>query len=488
MVRQVNKNIGSWLKPLLVIIVAGGGLLWHLLACTESPMAFSPDGKTLAFVTMEPYEADDLQRVGEHAFRLMTITEQQELKVIEETDQFMFSAPAFSPDGKSFCYLRVPLMTEEIEKYFKESFQQKQKMLDEVTKESSEKEPPELSVPSSDQPDDTVDLILPPLEMTHQLWNYVLSAKRLPAVLVVRDTESYAEKSRILVEMPVSEGSEIELFMTYLTARSQYSPDGQWIYLGAGFAIRAINPDTRQVRFLAGPVVAAETTSATVVALSPDGKNIATMLGDEKPILGLFQTDGSKAIYTRLAIKPSFSGLLWTRENTLAVLSADPNKVDDQTVILHLDFFRADGSLLNSLKMQVPQSGKKEKSRIDIDMGELALSADGKYMVIAYMEDVYFMTSSGKLLYHHHKNNKEILVQPTFTPDGKLLAFKRFVETKDEYPRVLSIDYYTPQGKKVKSVEVPRSKLATAMMEKKEKEKENKKSPPKSKTKDTPES
>jgi len=478
MVRQVNKNIGSWLKPLLAIIIAGGGLLWHLMACTESPMAFSPDGRKLAFVTMEPYELDNLQRAGDHAFRLMVLTDQQDLKVIEETDKFLLSAPAFSPDGKSLCYLRVPLLTEETEVQLTEFYKQKQKYLD-LLIAAPDKKLPEFEKSTPDQPADTIDLTLPPADMTHKLWKYFITAELLPAVLVVRDAESFAEKSRIIVELPVSDGAETEFLMTYLTAQPQYSPDGQWIYLAAGCTIQAINPDTRQIRFLAAHIAVTDKPVVTVAALAPDSKNVAALLGDNEIILAFFQTDAQRAIYQRLKKSPpSCSGLAWSNNDILALLYAELNQISDDTALVQLDFFRADGSPLNSLKLQLPRLVKNKSSKINIEMdkGELALSADGKYMIIAYTENVYFLTTQGELL-KHYRSDKDFLVGPTFTPEGKLVAFKHMTEKNDEqkYPRVLSIDYYTPRGEKVKSTQIPPSKLIPLIMEKKEKEKEKEK-------------
>ena len=112
MVRQVVVRFARSWKPVLAIAVAGGAVLWHVLACTESPMSFSPDGRQLAFTTMEPYEAEhNLAAAGPRLYRLMVLSEGKELQVIEETTDFMLSGPGFSPDGKRLAYLRIPLLT-----------------------------------------------------------------------------------------------------------------------------------------------------------------------------------------------------------------------------------------------------------------------------------------------------------------------------------------------------------------------------------------
>jgi hypothetical protein len=95
----------------LMVLVAAGTLLWHVLACVESPMAFSPDGKDLAFVTMEPFELKGLHLAGPHCFRLFVLSGGKDLRVIEQTTEAILTAPAYSPDGKQICYLRIPLLT-----------------------------------------------------------------------------------------------------------------------------------------------------------------------------------------------------------------------------------------------------------------------------------------------------------------------------------------------------------------------------------------
>ena len=70
MVRRLNRD--GW-KALPLVVLAVGGLLWHVLACVESPMASAPNGD-LAFTTMTPYAADNLACLrGTHTYRLMVL-------------------------------------------------------------------------------------------------------------------------------------------------------------------------------------------------------------------------------------------------------------------------------------------------------------------------------------------------------------------------------------------------------------------------------
>ena len=51
MVRPL-KGKGTFVA-LAAIVVAVGGLAWHLLACVDTQMAFSPDGSELAFTVID---------------------------------------------------------------------------------------------------------------------------------------------------------------------------------------------------------------------------------------------------------------------------------------------------------------------------------------------------------------------------------------------------------------------------------------------------
>ena len=110
MMRRARSD--GW-KALPLLVVAIGALVWHLLACMESPMSFSPGGD-LAFTTMEPYRSEDVVLRGAHVYRLMVLpAKATQPKVLEESADWMISAPVFSPDGKRIAYLRIPLLTAE---------------------------------------------------------------------------------------------------------------------------------------------------------------------------------------------------------------------------------------------------------------------------------------------------------------------------------------------------------------------------------------
>lgn len=452
MVQQVNhKAISSW-KPVLAIVVAGGALLWHVLACTESPMAFSPDGRNLAFVVIEkPVDVDD-SIADKGAFRLIVLSADKEILTIENTSKYILTGPAYSPDGKSLCYLRIPMADEEGAKERKQRFEMRAKKLDEI-ETAAHKDLPKLLVesdPNSHGKITTVDLTLPPAETIYENMKYMLLATQLPATLVVRDSQTYDIISLTQINLFISAQPNEELWFTYMATRLQYSPDSQWIYVPANNLIQAVNPETREIRILAAPVaVNLKEAFITVAILSPDGKTIAALMGDDKPILAFFKTDGQAVIYRKLGFEPSLAGMVWKDNDTLVLLSPGEDKKDSEKT--RLNFIKTDGVILEPLELQLPEhpSGDYDQN----ELTELALSPNGKYMVISFGKDVFFLTTEGKVLKHRHSSDESIFVQPIFTPDSKRVAFKSAIEKNDS--SVYTIVFFTCRGEEISRVKIP---------------------------------
>ncbi len=464
MVRQVKSNVTPAWKAMLALGVAAGALLWHLLACTESPMSFSPDGENLAFVTMEPYDPDDMEIADTNLYRLMVLTKGKELKVVEETSKFMLSAPAYSPDGKQLCYLRVPLLSKEQANLLKNTEPIKHQK---ITIEPDSAHDSETSESIAVSEPETADMTLPPAEHVYETVEYFMSATHIPAALIVRDAESYAIQSRTKIEIPLSKKGT-ELMFTYLTCRPQYSPDSQWIYLPIPYFIAGINPAENKMNVLAGPVsFGKDEPSFTMAAVSPDGKIIATLTGGNKPILGLIQTDGQKSTYYRLAEPPSLSGVVWKDDKTLVLLI--PAK-DKDTSQIELRFLSADGAEQKTITIDLP--GLKRDD--DFMMGELALSPNGRFMAISFLNHVYFLNINGKLLHHEEYPKESGLLQPTYAPDSKQVAFKYLIEENNNLGRVTEIVFFTPEGKETRRFKVPVSPFMQEAIKKRKAEQEKK--------------
>ena len=191
MVRQLNRRILLDWRAVLIIFIGSGAIVWHILACRESPMSFSPQGDRLAFVTMEPFGTSDLLLRGTHAYRLMVATKAREVRVVETSTTDMLCAPAFSPDGASLAYLQIPLPTPE-----------RLQTLRELESERSAQTQPSAptwldqsavqGTPAPDEALDVVDETLPPISGAMWFLHLQKSLPPVPARLIIRDARTDA--------------------------------------------------------------------------------------------------------------------------------------------------------------------------------------------------------------------------------------------------------------------------------------------------------
>ena len=197
----------------------------------------------------------------------------------------------------------------------------------------------------------------------------------------------------------------------------------------AGNVLFAVNPDKMAQRVLAAP--------ASAAALSPDGQTVAFL---QEPAIGLMRTDGSKATYVRWKAGPSLSGLAWVDNGTLAVLSKGSPETTGKEAApttakasepLTISFMRTDGTILPSPRITLPIKAEGAADK----MGELAVSNDGRHIVAAFQNKVYFMDGKGRVVKLVETADKPAgkpgpekgFVQPTFSPDSSVVAFKSIV-------------------------------------------------------------
>jgi hypothetical protein len=427
-------QVPGW-QAALAIVVGVGALLWHVLACTESPMAFSPSGKDLAFVTVEPYEVDDDGFVaGAQVFRLMVLSEGGKLRMVEESSDSMLSAPAYSPDGKHLCYLRIALLTKREAKRLDQQIEESERAWDEAEKRSCEREslfdqPPGAATRSATQPSCTVDdQALPSLTSIAEVYRKLTVTPTVRASLVVRDAKTDDLIRRVPMVLPYPDN----LAVSYLTVRPQYTPDGGAVYLCLSLLFMRVDLASGEVQVLAVP--------ALVGALSPDGRMAAVM---QEGAIGFVRTDGQRTIYRRWSEDVSLSGVVWIDSARLALLTAD----SDEPV---LQVLLANGDSVETLPLKLA-----EHACDDADMGELAIAPDGKHMVISYGKDVFFMSREGRVLRHWQADERTALVQPTFAPDSKRVAFKFMAERTGSYPRAESIAFFAPNGSELSRRVIP---------------------------------
>lgn len=437
MVRQLNAlRTPAW-KAVLAVAVAGAALLWHILACMESPMAFSPSGKELAFVVAEPYTDKELHLAGRRTYRLMVLSEQKRFRVIEQTDKDLLTAPAYSPDGRQLCYLRLPLLTEDKAAELKTKMEERAKAVD--APDAQVAKPP--AGPGGAEQGQTEDLSLPPARTMAEFHKGLLLAPELPCTLVVRDAAAPdVLLAAITVDLPLFAESDLSAGYTLAqaAARPQYSPDGQWVYVCAGSVAAAVNVKSGQRRILAAPAAAA--------ALAPDGRMLAVMVAQR--VLAFVQTDGQRMACIRTANDMTLGAMAWVDGATLAVLDHDAKGPA-------VRMMRTDGTVVKTVP--IPKADPNSRG----EAIHLALGPGGRHAAVASADGgALFLDAAGNLLRALKKEN-EGWFQPTFAPDGRSVAFKHMVKAERDQAVVAGIAFFSPEGKELAYAKLPPASPAT---------------------------
>ena len=418
MVRQLKSKIGGDLGAGAMLFIAVGVLLCHTLACTESPMSFAPSGD-LAFTTMVWYDHGETVALrGGHCYRLMVLPKDaNEVKLLEESTDYMISAPAFSPDGKKVAYLRIPLASpeefEKVTKAVKERMERMEPASQPVTGWPKLPMPPSEANAATTQPYSGVDRTAPPIAETTAFATNMFLGPSIECQLVERDLQTgKAEVKRELSTLlKFEKDPSSNLVCKYILSRLQYDPSGQWIYVNLGDVdpgdmVYAVNIQKNEVIIVAAP--------STTAILSPDGKTLAVL---QEKYIGFVKDEGKLATYVSWEAKQP-AGMTWVDSKTVALLGQDAN---NQAIV---SYMTTDGA--------IKQTKNLPGVLLNENKAVLTASANGKNFVIADDKKVYFLDGKGKILNVYENSEKLLLAQPTFTPDGKAVAFKLMKEKEKE--------------------------------------------------------
>jgi len=415
-------------KAALAVLVACGALLWHVLACVEGPMAFSPEGD-LAFVAIDPPQVPAAEAGAEPAAdkggicRLFVLPQgERTLRVVEETAEHVLCAPAYSPDGKSLCYLRLPA---------EESESGERSESEAEDDQAEEPPPPELVSSEACQFD---DLAFPSVSELGEFLQEVGDQPWTEATLVVRDAASGDVRSTTKMNLRLPESDEpFSALWTYSLSKAQYGPDGDWVYVCAGRLLLAINPGEKQLRLLAAPVWWA--------SLAPDGKAVATIVGERE--IGIVAADARRTVFTRLEPGVSLAsakGCAWVDNETVAALASRGDKGSFLLVLV-----RRDGTITRTLELPIQK---------DDGWVELAVSPDGSRIAIASKTALHLLDAEGSRVSEWTEKGL-IACSPTFSPDSKQLACKLVPEADQE--GCIAIAFFSADGEEQFRVDLPQA-------------------------------
>jgi len=430
----MNRPLWKLTGPALAVGIIIAGLLWQILACTESPMAFSPDGKNLVFTILEPYESSGGNNDNAPPLcRLMVLAnaatpDAQNLRILEERSNLMLTGPTFSPDGKQFCYLRITLPKDS--PAITPAAPTAPATTPATSAATSPALPPELIFPGDPKPIT--------LAATETIDTGNMTAENPgQALLVFRDAATFSILSTVQVEFTLDEKDD-SLAHPYLTLRPQYGPEGNIIFYTDHLGLHGVNLK-EQSSFLINR-------RAMCPAVSPDHKTIAFIGSKKGDSLVLFSPELTSLTERFLPEMVSPSGLFWLNNDTLAVLIGGA-KNNDQKIML----FANDGKPLRTLNLPEFKDTQDEK------IGELAIAPDGR-LIVCYNTFVRFFDASGKLLHEVPLDENTLLAQPTFTPDGTRIAFKELTKTKSgetETTRVFALVFYNLDAQELSRIPLP---------------------------------
>jgi dipeptidyl aminopeptidase/acylaminoacyl peptidase len=408
--------------------------------CLESAMSYAPDGRHLALAVREPLSdsQDKALLRGGCSYRVMVLTGRDTLRTVETSTTHMLSAPAYSPDGKRLCYLRVPLPTGAQARQRQAQRRERIEKLKALARDASDALALQMTDPRGevDANDDPAvqmeDKTLPGAARGAILLHDRVVSPTVPAELVVRRAAGGEVVSTLRLRLPlVGDAAD------YYSVRPSYGPRGKWVYLATGHLLLRVHPVLSRCDIVAAPARAA--------AVSPDGEAVAAVGADS---LGLIAADGERAAYLRWQQDSSLRTVAWRDANTLGALRTRPRPGGDGNDVRELVLLGTDGRVRGVHELGDLPGGAA------LQDGELAFSPDGRHAVANYATALWFFDADGKVV-REVRQPKVIYSAPTFRPDGKAVAVKRLVEVgKDRY-RLAEVVFFSPAGERLAAKEIP---------------------------------
>lgn len=436
MVRQVTTTAPGRRGPaaLLLMALAAGGLLWHVLACVESPMSYSPDGKQLALTVAHPYNLPTLADKGKQVYRVMILPAGGESITIEETTDHMLSAPAWSPDGKTLAYLRIPLLTEDERATHKERFEALTETLkDYKSPLDTTTRPADRKPPAAGDPNQLISRAMPAPE---SMVDWVLALPRIGCELVLCDAATGRPQQTLPVRLqaaPVASGDAEDAYMvyTYTLGKPAFTSHGEAVVVWAGLECSRVDLDSGQQTVLAGPVLRPR--------LSPDGKTLACM---GQASVGFRSMDDSRMTWVSLeGVEVGPSAMGWVDNDTFALLVNITENEQTSAGLMLLDAW-------GRSRKTVPLPTDK----LELIEMFFAVLPDGRSAVIVGQHEAVVLTLDGTIQ-ARWESPRGALAQPVVHPGGERIACKIMDSDEDG---CVGIAEYDLSGKELRWTPLPR--------------------------------
>ena len=400
-------------KEWIAFVAAISCLLIYILACVLSPPAWSPDSSKVAVLVTPP---------GEHPekFAIFTydIATGEHILLDEVKADGVLSAPAWSPDGKWIAYYKVEQSPpSEAESSSEIDTNAAIRPKDEAGKK------PDPKLPTAEELFSEENKMLPSFlfEIAEEQLDEEEDIETFDVKLMVVTPD--AKERKILLEMKWVGEDEREV-MVYM--RPAWSPDSKRLFYLRGVKDASY---TGSIEIATGKTDAHLLGSIGNPVVSPDGKWVASYLGDDETLIAA-SIDGTMCKYVKLDLEFEKEALLML---DVMFWSPDSKKL----------FIVAKDSVLHAVDIA---DGKVEQYT-DPDANEIAyftLSSDGKkmYYIAGLDEEADFEDQIFSLRYMNLQNKSTGVVfsfsglpdigegggRFSIAPNGKVVLLRGIIE------------------------------------------------------------